>query len=396
MNAPPTIKPELITDAAGLKSLRDRLQAAGWFAFDTEFVGEDQFLPEICLIQVATEDLCALVDPLNGLETRPFWELIADEAVQILVHAGAEDVAHCMRLVGQPPRNVFDLQIAAGLVGQEYPISLSRLAKKTVGRRIHKSQTLTNWRKRPLTPEQIRYAVEDVACLRPMYDFLYKRLESTRRLTWAQQECEALCAAASAEEQNVQLQLKRLKGSGSLSGLQLAIAHALLDAREELARAYNRPARTVLRDHLVVEIARRGWSDVKQIRTLRGLSLKSAAITRLAQAVEAARRLPREQWPEIPTREDSPEEEVLLSLATAVLRDHCAKENLAYSLLCKKQELRALVRSHTRPEAPKQPPSAFDHGWRKEAVGDLLDDVLTGRRAVRVAGVRTPPGLVVE
>jgi len=371
-----------------------RLEASGWLAFDTEFVGEDQYRPEVCLIQVAIDGLCVLVDPLNGLDVKPFWELIADEKILVLVHAGSEDICQCWQQIGKPPRNVFDLQIAAGMVGFGYPKSLSRLARETTGRRVHKSQTLTDWRKRPLSAEQIRYAIDDVTCLRPMYEHIHRRLVALGREGWAREECEALCDTV-CHRQDEEQWLARLKGVRSCSGKELAIAKALVQVRADLAQRYNRPVRGVLKDHLLVEIARHGWTNAKRIQSLRGVNLGATAVQRLAEAVQKAGQQPPESWPVLASIEDSPREEVLLSLLSAVLREHCRRSNLAYSLVGKKQQLRDLVRMYTRPDEPAGD-HAFSSGWRKAAVGELLEDILRGERTVRVVREGEELGLSVE
>ncbi len=377
------VRVEIITETAALDDLIHRVERHGWFAFDTEFVGEDQHRPEVCLIQVATaEATCYLIDPLCGLDVRPFWKLVADDRILVIVHAGGEDVAVCQRELQRPATHVFDLQIAAGMVGHGYPVSLSRLAKMTTRRKIHKSQTLSDWRKRPLTAEQVEYAVEDVVCLRPMYDRIHRRLVSLGREAWTDAECDKLCHSAGGDESEVQ-KLKRLRGAGGLSRRELAIAHSLLDARETLAAKYNRPARTILKDHLLIEIAKRGWTDVKRIQSIRGINVGAAGIRFLAESVQTGKDVPSEQWPELPSQEDAPHEEVLLSLLAAVLRDYCNRSDLAFSLVGKKQDLRSLVRTHTRGEKePADHPLAS--GWRKEAVGELLGSILAGERSIRV------------
>lgn len=394
MSGPACPQPEIISDVAALDACCRELDESGWFAFDTEFVGEDQYRPEVCLIQVATDRSSFLIDPLAPLDTAPLWERIADEHILVIVHAGGEDIVQCWSRTGKPPRNIFDIQIAAGMVGHGYPVSLSRLARMTIGQTIHKAHTLSDWRKRPLSVEQIRYAVEDVIYLRPIHDHIRKRMVSLGRESWVREECDSLCALACTTENGSQT-LKKLKGAGSLKRQELAIAHALLEAREELAAEYNRPARSILKDHLLVEIARRGWTDAKRIQSLRGVQLRAAASRRLVDVIREAKKLPPESWPELPTQEDSPQEEVLLALFSAVLRDYCNHHDLAYSLLCKKQHLRALLRRHTRPNSPRVE-HFFNNGWRKAAVGNLILDLIDGRRAVRVRADDKNPGLILE
>ncbi len=373
---------QMISEAPALEALCETVRGHGWFAFDTEFIGEDQFKPKICLMQAASAGLCALIDPLDGLDVKPVWDLFADKNVLAIVHAGSEELRQCRREIARAPANVFDLQIAAGFVGLGYPLSLSRLAKQAVGEKLHKGHTLTDWRRRPLLAEQIRYATEDVIHLRPLYDNILQRLRNLKREAWAQEECDAACRAAAEDDDSTQ-KLRRLKGSGGLSGRQLAIAHAILDLRETLAAELNRPVRAVLKDHLVVEIARGGWSEPDRIRQLRGLNINRACIERLAKAVDEAKRLPPETWPVLDSIEESPQEDALTELLSAVLKNFCARNKLAYSLLARKQDLRTLVRAKTRPEhqGRDHPLSA---GWRREAVGRLVEDLLAGKTSVRV------------
>ncbi len=377
---PPNV--EIITEPSRLAELCEAVRACGWCAFDTEFVGEDQFRPELCLMQIAYADGCVLVDPLSGVDVSPVWELIAGDDVLVIVHSGSEDIAQCRQQVDKAPQRVFDLQIAAGFVGMDFPISLSRLAASTSGEKIHKSQTLSNWRQRPLTGDQIRYAVEDVIHLRPIYDLISARLDKLKRTDWLWEECDALCRAAAVPEEEVQ-KLKRLRGAGSLQGRDLAVAHALIEEREKIARQYNRPARVLLKDHLLVEIARRGWTDAKKMQTLRGINLGMPALQQLAQAVQRGLKMPSQDWPQLPSNEDSPQEQMLISLLTAVLLDYCTVHQLAYGLLSKKQSLRSFIRAHTRPEeAVSDHPLAM--GWRKAAVGELLERLMTGERIIRL------------
>jgi len=372
---------DLVTTRARLEAVCDDVRARGWFAFDTEFVGEDQYKPELCLIQVATDEHCYLIDPMDGLDVAPIWDVVCDPNVRVILHAAAEDLGVCWKHTGRIPQHVFDVQVAAGLVGYGYPTGLTRLAKLTVGAKIHKSQTLTDWRKRPLSTEQIVYAVADVAYLPAIRRHLMQELDALGRRSWAEEECARLSDPRQFEP-NDQQKLRRLKGTGSMTAKELAVADALLDLRDALAEEYNRPPRTILRDHLLCEIARRGWSDPKKIRSLRGMNLGMAAVRRVAEAVDAAKRLPREAWPEPTSSEPAPDEDVLVTLLTAVLRDHCQHHQIAYGLLASKEEIRLVVR-HLAGDTAAPPPQLLA-GWRHEAVGTLLKGILTGKRSVRV------------
>ena len=376
------IDPILITDAKQLSELCETIRATGWFAFDTEFVGEDQFRPEVCLIQVAVDDDVYLIDPLAKYDVVSIWQLLADPSIEKIVHAGPEDVAQSWHELNKPPVNVIDTQIAGGFVGIGYPVSLSRLVRAMLNKKMHKAQTLSDWRRRPLGKEQIQYAAEDVVHLKRIRDKLIRKTDKLGRTDWLRAECDAMCSA-SEPTQDQEQRLRRLKGAGSLSPHELAIAYAIIDAREQMAIEYNRPVRTVIKDHIVVELARRGWTDPEKLRSIRGLNISNVAVARVAKIIEAALKIPESEWPELPSREDLPEEDALIDLLTAVLKDWCLQNEMAYGLLSKKQTLRNLVRMRTRPDEVEAD-DTFTNGWRADCVGGLLTDLLDGKADVRV------------
>lgn len=385
-------QPRLLTDPVELRAVCEQIASAGRFAFDTEFIMETGYETKVCLMQVTAGDDVVLVDPQAGLDTLPVWELVADPDIEVIVHAGMEDLALCFQFTGRVPRRVFDVQIAAGFVTGDYPLSLARLVRRLLRVRLHKSQTLTNWQQRPLSTEQLRYAVEDVAHLPAVRDVLIQKLEKTERVEWAKQEF-ARFEDQAVYEPSEETRVFKLKGSGSLAGEQLSVAAALLEARERLAQEYNRPARAVLRDHILVEIARHRWTDVEQIRSLRSVHLRQSSLRVLAEAVAKGLARPQEEWPAAPVNiEDTPEEHALLSLITAVLREYSRSSGVAFPLLASKQTIRSLIHAHTRNLPAKSPLSS---GWRREATGEMIQGLLEGRLAVTVTGERSKTRLAV-
>src|SRR5262249_1313537 len=146
------------------------------FGFDTEFVGEDTYHPHLCLIQVATADRLILIDPLTVGPIDAFWKLVTDPENEVIVHAGREEVRVCHVWTGQPPGNLVDLAIAAGMVGMQFPIGHGSLVRELLGVQLSKGETLTEWRDRPLTRAQIRYAFDDVRYLLPLWRKLREQL----------------------------------------------------------------------------------------------------------------------------------------------------------------------------------------------------------------------------
>lgn len=370
-----------------LDELCHHARREGRLAFDTEFVMEDRYQSELCLVQVATNQTVALLDPFLELDLAPLWDAICDETVETIVHAGQEDLALCVQHTGRVPRAVFDAQIAAGLVGHDYPLSLQRLVQATLHIRLHKAKTLTNWRKRPLTAAQIGYAAEDVCFLLEVHQKLSARLAQLDRTEWAREEFSrfedmTLYRRADAER------VLRIKGAGALRGRQLAVLHALCAWREEIAKRINRPPRVALKDHLMVEIARQEITQFAEVRDLRGVNLSDRDVHALVRVVQKALTIPEVEWPQgKPHEPEPPRESALLALATAVIKSYCLENDLAYSLVATQRSIRELVRHRTTGQPQDDASVELLRGWRGRSVGARLDEVLAGRRSVRVEPV---------
>lgn len=389
-------EPELLESQEQVVELCARCRAEGRFAFDTEFVMEDRYETEVCLIQIATQDRVTLIDPFKKLDLRAVWDLVSDDKVETVVHSGQEDLALSFQHTGQVPQRVWDVQIAAGLAGYDYPLSLQKLVQALLHIRLHKSKTLTDWRKRPLTASQILYAAEDVCHLLAVRDKLYGRLKELGRTDWAKEEFRGF-EHETVYKRAQEDRLFRIKGAGSLHGVQLAILQQLLDWRDSMAQSRNRPARTIIKDHILIEIARHGPATYADLRELRGLNLSDKDIHGLARMVKAAAALPAEQWPAQPPRDtESPSETVLIALLTAVLRSFCARHELAYGLVATKQMIRDLIRHRASKAARDSAAVELMHGWRGKSVGRMLHEILSGQRVLRVTTQNGEMGLDVE
>ncbi len=358
------------------------------FGFDTEFVGEDTYHPRLCLIQAAAPDRLFLIDPLSTGPLDAFWRLVVDPGRVVVVHAGREEVRLCRLGAGETPGNLFDLQLAAGLIGMAYPLGHGPLVGQVLGVHLSKGETRTEWRDRPLTPEQIRYAFDDVRFLLRTWEKLSGRLEKLGRAEWAREEFERLTRTASPEEPAAEEKWRKLRGIGSLDRRRLAVVRALFQWREETAARTNRPARAIVRDDLIVEIARRNPTQERDLQTLRGLPRRDLAA--IVQAVVQARELPLEECPAAMERDQDPPQVLLTAgILTAVLGDVCARLCLAPNLVASNQDVKRLVRARFLGAAlPADVP--LTQGWRAAAILAELTAVLDGRRLVRIADVTAP------
>ncbi|HWE40124.1 MAG TPA: HRDC domain-containing protein [Isosphaeraceae bacterium] len=375
----------LITTAAGLSELVDRLRAARRFAFDTEFVSEETFEPVLCLIQVATRDLLAAVDPLAVADLAPFWDVVFDPGVEVVMHAAGEDLRIARQRTGNVPARVVDVQIAAGLVGLGFPLSLVNLVRQGLGIALAGSETRTDWRRRPLSPAQLDYALDDVRHLLELADALQGQLDALGRSSWAEAEYADFLAAI--RDRNDEDRWRRLPGLHQLSRRGLEAARRLAGWRADEARRANRPVRQVLRDDLLVAIAKRLPANRKDLEALRDFNRSHLTphAHRILAAVEAARAVPADDLPEHPPRhDDGPGLTMVVGLLGAALAQCAAQGQVASGLVGSVGDLKDLVRWHLdgRPE-DRRP--ALVRGWRDEACGRVLLDVLAGRRSLRVA-----------
>src|ERR1700722_9363705 len=191
---------ELVHSPESLGQVCAHLADCRRFGMDTEFVGEESYHPSLCLIQIATEEKLYLVDPFSAGPLDALWKVIVDPASEVIVHAGREEVRLCHLWSGQTPANLFDLQIAAGLVGYGYPLGHGPLVSQVLGKSLSKGETLTEWRTRPLTPAQIRYAFDDVRYLLSLWQRLSGLLDKLDRQAWAREEFAKLRVLATPTE----------------------------------------------------------------------------------------------------------------------------------------------------------------------------------------------------
>ncbi len=352
--------------------------------FDTEFVSEDTFRPELCLIQVAAGDRLAVIDTLAVSDVAPFWQLLGAPGHETIVHAGREELLFCLDAAGRPPTALFDLQIAAGLVGYEYPAGYGSLMFKLLGQRLEKGETRTDWRRRPLSERQIEYALDDVRHLKPMRDVLAGRLADLGRIDW-------LASEMAAWQQDVAATRSRerwwkVSGISGLSSRSLAVVRELWRWRDLEAQKRDCPAKRVLRDDLIVELAKRRSADAKQIRAVRGMERGDLQrlMPKLVGAIEAALALPDHECPKPASREVPPQINLLGQFISSALTSICRSAQVAPSIVGTASDVRDLVAHELGYAQPDDEPPVLGQGWRAEVVGRLIEELLAGKVSVRI------------
>ncbi len=364
----------------------------GRLGIDTEFMSEGRYRALLCLVQVVVDDAdspdgtrIVLIDTLNQVQTAPLARLLADPAIEVVLHAGRQDVAILRRVWSTEMTNIFDTQLAAGFAGAGAQTGYGNLLGAILGRRVGKTASYTRWDARPLTAEQLSYAADDVAHLLELADELQRRLTETDRLGWAREECRRLESAT--DERDPETAWERLPRVGQLDPRSRAVAQELGAWRERTAAREDRPVGSVVADATLVEVAKRRPASVRALEQIRGIH-PSGIRRRGDELIDAvARGLERPPIPREPGRGRSdPSDAPLIALAEALLRARALEAGLAYELIASRVELELIVSAARRGEP--EPDVRTLTGWRRELVGDDLRDLLAGDAAIVVGGNR--------
>ena len=371
-----------------LARIAARARETGRLGIDTEFLPEGRYRPLLCLVQIAIGDEIVLLDPIarDLGDPAPLAAVLADPAVEVVLHAGRQDVAILRRAWSTTFANVFDTQVAAGFAGFSAQAGYTGLLHDVLKIRLAKSASFTRWDARPLTPEQLRYASEDVEHLGALADELQRRLRETGRLDWAREECRAIEEAT--DERDPEEVWRRLPRVSSLDPRERAQARELAAWRERTAAAEDRPVGSVLRDPTLVELAKRGPRDARQLGQIRGAGpdvLRRRARDILA-AIERGRHAEPIRLDEGERYSNDAVDGPTIALAEALVRARAQEAGLAYELIAARADLTPIVVAVRR--GRPEPDVRTLRGWRRELVGEELLELLAGNRRLAVVNGR--------
>jgi ribonuclease D len=374
-----------INSPAQLASFCEELASADRIGFDTEFVSEDTFRPELCLIQVATKDTLAVIDPYKAGKLSEFWRTLADGKQTTIVHAAREEVNFALTDGGRPPANLFDTQLAAGFCSNEFPSSYGGVVGRFLDWTPAKGEQRTDWRRRPLTAAQIDYALEDVRYLLPLHTEIERQLQKLNRTEWFDEESATWLREL--QESRDRPRWRKVSGIGNLAGRSLAIVRELWMWRQAEAERRDQPPRRVLRDDLIVELAKRKSDQPEKIKAIRGMQLSGGkhAMDELARCIRCGLEAPLDEFAH-GRRESMPSQLNLLGqFLTPALSSICRSANVATSLAGTAGDVRDLIAYRLEFGSwGNDPPPLLAQGWRAELVGHLIEDLLAGRKSIRI------------
>lgn len=354
-----------ISTTPALAKLCHELSSAEFVTVDTEFMREQTYYPNLCLIQVASPETAATIDPLSpDLDLKPFWEMMAIKDQVKVFHAARQDLEIFHIGSGFIPAPVFDTQVAAMVCGFGDQISYVNLVRSITGAQLDKSSRFTNWSKRPLTDKQLQYALGDVTHLRDVYRHLRAELEKSGRASWLDEEMATLTDTAT-YEQHPEDAWQRLKAKVK-NRRAMAVLMSLAAWRERAAQKQNVPRQRILRDDALYDLANLAPRTTEELAGLRSLPdgfSRSARAKEIVTAVNEGLGRDMEGVPAL--RQGQPlsaEASATLELLKVLLKSAAARHGVAPRLIADASELEKMAR-HENPDLPVL------KGWRRDLFG---------------------------
>ncbi|HEV7252518.1 MAG TPA: ribonuclease D [Mesorhizobium sp.] len=375
----------VISTTSELAETVESLRRSPFVTVDTEFIRETTFWPELCLIQMASPDTTALVDPLApGISLQPFFELMGDERVLKVFHAARQDIEIIFHLGRLIPHPVFDSQVAAMVCGFGESVSYDQLVSRITGEHIDKTSRFTDWRHRPLSEKQLAYALADVTHLIDVYRALSAELARENRAHWLDQEMEVLTARETYDP-HPEDAWKRLK-TRARKPIELAVLQSIAAWREREARERNVPRQRVIKDEALFEVAQQQPATPEALARLRTIPKgweRSSAAAALLEAVNAALALPRDQLPRLPRQTPGSDgSNAAVELLKVLLRQVAEEEKVAAKVLASGDDIDRLASEGEKAEVPAL------HGWRREVFGEKALRLVRGELALKFSNRR--------
>ena len=359
-----SIEAVFIDTESALHELCQRLSQQPVLALDTEFMREKTYYAQLCLVQIADDSGIACVDPLALEDISPLLTVLYDPAIVKVLHSARQDLEVLFDLRHDLPQNLFDTQIAAMFLGYGEQIGYAGLVKEKMAVELGKTQTRTDWSRRPLNPQQLAYAADDVRYLLPLYRQLGKELEDRQRLQWFQEECQALSEVSILGRDSESL-WQRVKNWQVLRGQELAFLRLLVEWREAEAVSSNRPRRWILADEVLLELAKLQPVDLAGLTGVVPEKVLQRYGQPLLEVMAQARVMAVEEWPRPAAKSElTAAQKARLKQLQANTRRVAEKLDIPPSLLAKRRELERLARDEPAPQ--------LQSGWRQALFLEII------------------------
>lgn len=342
-----------------------------WIAIDTEFIREKTYFSNLCLLQIATKDHLACVDPLAIDDISSLKKVLLNPAIIKIIHAAHQDQEIFYNLFGEAPTPIFDTQPAAAVLGIGDQIGYAKLIEEFLGISLDKTQSRTDWSRRPLSQKQLDYAIDDVRYLREAYPIIVEKLKAQSRLEWLQSDFDRYTQASTFEPKPMEM-WKKVKGHQRLKPLQLTIVQQLAAWRETLAIQKNLPRRWMMTDDLIIDLALQQPSNEGELGNMRTIRAKqhSRYFKDWLACIDQVQELDQEDWLRLPKfRKPSSDQVLLVDLLMLVVRKQAARHHISAPLITSRKKLEKLVISGE---------TQLADDWRGALVNPLIADILSG------------------
>jgi len=364
---------EYIDKPEQLPDLCSRIQQAPWIALDTEFLREKTYYPIFCLLQIATPEWVVCVDPIALPELTDLFAVINDPETIKVLHSCRQDLEIFYQITGEVTYPVFDTQIAAPLLGFQENPGYAMLVSNFLNVNLSKAHTRTDWSVRPLSPEQVQYAADDVIYLCKIYKKICQQLEELGRLDWLDKDFELLKNTELYQISPVNAWLK-VKGRKRLTGKQLSIVQAVSEWRERTAQAEDRPKNWLIRDDLMLELAKLQPVSVEALAKIRSINERSVkrygkVICQLIEKAKNSSPIPSSD--KTKSTKKTANQEAILDVLTAVVRMRADENSLNPMILASRKDLEKLLFDEDN--------NPILLGWRYSMVGKELQGLLQGK-----------------
>ncbi len=375
-----------ITTQEQLTSYCSQIENCQWLAIDTEFVREKSYYHHLGLIQVSGNGLCAAIDPIAVKNLDCLMEVFKKKSVLKVFHAGKQDLEILNRLCGMAISPVFDTQVAASLLGWGSQISFAKVVQKTISKKIYKTETYTDWCRRPLSTNQIEYALDDVRYLAPVYENLLGHLKKANRLEWLQDEFSPLEDSKNYDLPDPRKQYMRIKNFRNLRPRNLAVLIELSAWRELEARKRDCHPRSIMRDEPLLEIARILPKDSSAMESIRGLHQKEVHKSgeMILDAIERGKKIPEDEIPKSPEIKNYSTQPGVEELLAAYVQMRAVELKIEATVLADRKLIHDIVLRFEQNE-PLDGNSLF-YGWRNELIGKTVLEILNGKKGLVVNG----------
>lgn len=361
-----------------LKILLQQLDTSEWLTLDTEFIRENTYFPKLCLIQIATDNVLACIDPLSIEDLQPLFIWLTDPKRVKVLHSAWQDLELLYHTSGGLlPTPIFDTQVAAAIVGMGDQMGYGRLVEACVGIDLEKSQARTDWAQRPLTAEQLEYAIDDVRYLRDVYLFLRHEIQHLGRERWLTKALQRLMDSHTYAI-DVQTCWQRVRNLQILKPAQLVVLRELAKWREQSAVQQNIPRRWIVNDELLLELARKQPQSIEAIKVLRGMTEELAQQYggTWLQCIQVAKAVDKEHWPQLPKRRKLDNDlQQVADLLMLVLQHIAQQHDLAPHLIATRPQIEKMLTENR---------TQLAEDWRGALVNDTFKAILHGQMYITV------------